>query len=542
MEKKRRPLSLVSRIFTVSLVLIALPLTIFIFAIYRADMKSAETIAHLRTQIDLSSAIAQIEEVIDHRHQRLSDIFANIEGEAPALHSKSGRELYLFKRQGAFWSQVASSTNEPMESLPHTLLDRIARGYGTTNLVGSRIVLGAGSQKLILLETEPEEIFLKEALRKQKSDLHFSLRPLLQMPRDQIVYKKSIPGTSLYMTATLSKASYRADIHAAYFNRLISISALGFAALALISIIIQKRMAYPYKRFLKAMDQLADGDFSVRLPEDGKGLELHDLSHTFNSTLDTLQHTMQSEQKNRLEKERLSAELAWARAIQKELLPPSIEGTRGLDIAADSSPALEVSGDFYDLFENDGKLLLVIADSSGKGLGPALFSLGFRGALRAGLTGTGESFAERTLRANKLFCLDSKESGIFTTAFMAEVDLTTYEMTYINAGHNPPLFVSKQKRCRLEKTAPAFGIEWQRPTAQSIQLEPGSLLLTYTDGLFEQLSERGEPIGIESIEVKANTSVSAGELTNLLLEEFKMKKGANLQADDLTLLVVRRPD
>lgn len=544
MEKSKPAFHFAARLFTISALFLALPLLGFGWMLYQSDITSAKQIAHLHVQLDLERGIDDISEHIENERLHLAGIIHEVDLTSDAsLKAKAhaGHSLYAFQKEGAYWQQIASSTTQPIGSLPHEYLERIAVGHSLSSMFGDTLAIAETEGKTILIMTQPAQQFLKEAIKtKSYYPLTFSLKPLLQVSTDWVVYKKSIPGTSLYLTASLSKSVYSSAVRSSFTYKVGWAALIVLVIFAAIAYFFYRRLSHPFTRFVEAMGKLAKGDFSTRLPEDGKGLELHDLARTFNSTLDQLETTIAEEKKIRLDKERLMKELEWAREIQKELLPPSIPVLDTLDIATYFSPALEVSGDFFDIFHADSRLIALIADSSGKGLGPALFSLGLRGALRSLLMVRGD-FADKIQRANTLFCADSKKSGMFTTAAIIEIDCTNFEMTYINAGHLPIVLKKEDTIELLEKNAPAFGLPWERVEAKKLELKHGTLLALFTDGLTEEVNAKGAELGTLPVFDQLNSSVSSEENCKAVIELHKSHSGKQDKSDDLSLVVIRRP-
>lgn len=544
MEKNKPAFHLAARLFTISALFFAIPLIIFGWILYQNDIKSEKEIVHLQVQLELERGIDEISKNIEEDRLVLVNIIHQADPHSSAdLRSLTpkGHEVFAFRKKGAYWTQSASSTGESIGSLPHKLLERIEAGNGLTSAIGSNLAIAETEIDTILIMLEPIDTFLKDTIKPDaRYPLEFSLRPLLQMPKDKIVYKKSVPRTSLYLTGALPKATYKHAVQSSfvYYTGWVALGTLLlFAAMAFF---VYRRLSQPFTRFISAMDALAKGDFTIRIPEDGKGLEINGLAQTFNTTLDQLQATIAEEKKTRMDKERLTRELEWARQIQKELLPPSLPQIEPIEIATHFSPALEVSGDFFDLFHSDGRLILMMADSSGKGLGPALFSLGLRGALRA-LLASRDNFTEKLCQTNTLFCADSKESGMFATAFVAEIDLASFTMTYINAGHLPAILKEEEKEYSLDKNAPAFGLPWEGVQAKTIELSHNSLFALFTDGLTEQPGENGDEIPIENIHKSLTLCKNADENVKELLELQIKHQGKAERLDDIALIVIKRP-
>ena len=161
-------------------------------------------------------------------------------------------------------------------------------------------------------------------------------------------------------------------------------------------------------------------------------------------------------------------------------------------------PAQMVAGDYYDAFRRakDGPLLLAVADVSGKSVPAAMLMANFQASLRA-LAGQPCSLTQLVTNLNRLVCTTNINGRRFTTAFLAELDPTTGELTYLSAGHNPPILVRQDGRIeRLQSESIPLGIELSEkfPTNRTI-LELHDLLFIYTDGVSEARNPHGEQFG-----------------------------------------------
>jgi sigma-B regulation protein RsbU (phosphoserine phosphatase) len=161
-----------------------------------------------------------------------------------------------------------------------------------------------------------------------------------------------------------------------------------------------------------------------------------------------------------------------------------------------------VAGDFYDVFELPGERLgLVIADVADKGMPAALFMALTRSIVRASLDAS-VSPSDGITRANRLICADSTH-GMFVTLFYALLDPASREITFANAGHNPPLLCRAEERVltRLTLTGIPLGIEADVSFAQrSMQLYPGDVILFYTDGVTDATNTGRQLFGMERLE------------------------------------------
>ena len=190
------------------------------------------------------------------------------------------------------------------------------------------------------------------------------------------------------------------------------------------------------------------------------------------------------------ERERMSVELALAATIQENMLPntfPPYPGRRDFEIFALMDAAKEVGGDFYDfyLLDND-RLVFLIADVSGKGIPAALFMMRAKMTIK-NLAERGADVDVIFSEANKRLC-DGNDAGMFVTAWLGIVDMRSGILSYVNAGHNPPLIRRKPGVFEYLRTRPNFilaGMEDVIYQKHEIQLLPGDELFLYTDGVTE---------------------------------------------------------
>lgn len=245
-----------------------------------------------------------------------------------------------------------------------------------------------------------------------------------------------------------------------------------------------------------------------------------------------------------VEKARMERELQMARQVQASLIPTSMPEVPGWEFASAWRPALEVAGDFFDLFgQEDGKLSLVIADVSGKGMPASLFMVSTRSVLRASMERGGLP-AEELARANRLITLEA-QANVFVTLFYGRLDVATGELTYVNAGHNPPLLCrsASGEIIPLTRTGMALGVLEDAPYHQeSVRLQPGDALLFYTDGLTEAFDHEHEEFGVERLRrvMHEHWGCSAGELITVVQSAVDGFTRGAPASDDLTLLTLKR--
>jgi len=248
-------------------------------------------------------------------------------------------------------------------------------------------------------------------------------------------------------------------------------------------------------------------------------------------------------QKEMVVRERLETEVQLARQIQQTFLPESLPQFKEWELAARWKTARQVGGDFYDVFDLPGNRLgLFIADVSDKGVPAALFMALTRTLVRAAVLET-DSPAEALRRVNDLLIPDTKQ-GMFVTAVYAVLDMNTGELTYVNAGHNPPLWIRNSgETASLTRTGVALGAAENMTYEQRvIPLDREDSVLFYTDGLTEAYNANGEFYGETRLEeaLKGNRCSSAHELIHVVEQSLLDFVQDMPPADDLTMLVLRR--
>ena len=234
-----------------------------------------------------------------------------------------------------------------------------------------------------------------------------------------------------------------------------------------------------------------------------------------------------------------------AREIQRWLVPRVPPDVAGVDMAFATRPAKTVAGDYYDAFRRavDGPLLLAVADVAGKSVPAAMLMATFQASLRA-LAGSRGTLSDLVVGLNRQACSNNMNGRRFTTAFLAELDPLTGGLTYLCAGHNPPMLRHRDGTIeRLKSESIPLGIEINEKyeTGRTV-LDTGDILIIYTDGVTEARDEDGKEFGEDRL--LALVSQSSEERAALTLAAIMRKLdefvGGAPQHDDITCFVVRR--
>jgi sigma-B regulation protein RsbU (phosphoserine phosphatase) len=243
-----------------------------------------------------------------------------------------------------------------------------------------------------------------------------------------------------------------------------------------------------------------------------------------------------------LEKQRLEKDLETARNIQKNLLPKKIPELSNLEIAAYNMSAKMVGGDYYDVVKlEEDKLLIAVADVSGKGVPAALLMANLQAFLKS-ICKQKLSLSEATNLMNDLVA-ENTTMGSFITFFWGILHNKEKKFTYVNAGHNPPLHVYKGKINKFKKGGMILGV---LPTtipyiSETVQLESGDAVVLFTDGITEAMNKNGEEFSDEKLEriILERYNETPEQILNKIkasVEEFTL--GAE-QSDDITCLVLK---
>ena len=240
---------------------------------------------------------------------------------------------------------------------------------------------------------------------------------------------------------------------------------------------------------------------------------------------------------------RIGAELDMASNIQNSMLPnlfPAFPERKEFEIYASMNPAKEVGGDFYDFFLiDDDHLCMVIADVSGKGVPAALFMMASK-IILANNAKSGKSPAQILEDTNNTIC-SNNENNMFVTVWLGILEISTGKVIAANAGHEYPAIMSPDGTFSLFKDKHGFvvgGMEGVKYKEYEVQLEPGSKIFVYTDGVPEATNHGDELFGVERM-VRA-LNINSKDTAKDLLGDMRHAVDGFVQNapqfDDLTML------
>jgi sigma-B regulation protein RsbU (phosphoserine phosphatase) len=323
-------------------------------------------------------------------------------------------------------------------------------------------------------------------------------------------------------------------------RRLLAVLTYGFALLIMglfLSFLYKhiRRAFAPLNAVIDVLNALAQGNSNVTAPEYTTQRIDNDEIGRLLATVETFRSHQQAH--NQLL--RLRQELYTAAHIQHAILPNKFPNQAKFDLFAELHTAREVGGDFYDFFElPDGRIGLIIADVSDKGIAAALFMATSHAMLRS----TALIMPEPKLclaHANDALSRDN-DAAMFVTVFYAVFDPTTGQLVYTNAGHNPPLLLTDKVHSLKSTDGVALGVmEGLSYSQQSVILAPGTRLLLYTDGVTEAINARQQLFSMDRlVSLLKNNDHNVRDLIQMIIDQVRRFAGDTPQSDDITLLAL----
>ena len=239
---------------------------------------------------------------------------------------------------------------------------------------------------------------------------------------------------------------------------------------------------------------------------------------------------------------RAAQETEIARQVHLRLFPQTAPALETLEYASACTQARAVGGDYYDFIDlSPGRVALVVADVSGKGLSGALLMAGLRADLHSNCQVALRDLPHMLKLVNHSF-YESTDPGVFVSLFFGDYEDAARRLRYANCGHNPPLLVRVDGTVEhLGGTGPVLGVllEWECSVAEA-QMAPGDILVFFTDGVPEALNDAGEEFGTTRLveTVRANRHLPVSSLLKVIATTVQ-RFSSGEQKDDQTLIVAR---
>lgn len=404
----------------------------------------------------------------------------------------------------------------------------------------------AGGSSLVRLKMDGREVYLAYA---PLPGLHWSFVTVMDV-EEVIAPVRDNQNRILAMTeGILDKQDVAIRRTIFLFLGIMSAAAVLIGA---VGILFSNRLTDPIRRLTREVKRIDGGNldtpvcFAIGIDTGiDTGDEVEDLGHAFHDMTVQLKTYIENLAAITAEKERVHTELSLASKIQADMLPDYEEilrERREFDLYASMTPAKEVGGDFYDFFLTDeDHLAILIADVSGKGVPAALFMVVAKTLLQSRIREAG-TLSEAVEAVNERLCACNK-NGMFVTVWIGVLTLSTGLLTYVNAGHNPPLIGNAQKGYEYIDSRDGFvlaGMGGMSYRQHCIKMREGDLLFLYTDGVTEANDCRGDFYGDARLKALLGScrETDPDRLALTVQNDLRGFQGAAGQFDDITMLVL----
>ncbi len=246
-----------------------------------------------------------------------------------------------------------------------------------------------------------------------------------------------------------------------------------------------------------------------------------------------------------VEQERLRRELELASEVQKRLFPEKAPDVRSARLVGYCLPARGVGGDYYDFLRvGSDHLGIALADVAGKGIAAALLMSVVQASLRSVADDPAIPLSQVTSKINRLLCASTGPNS-YATFFYARLNETTRTLTYVNGGHNPPFLLRNHQQGAIEELTIGGMIVGMFPFSQyeegTVQLEPGDVLMLFTDGVSEAHNPNQDEFGEERLKdvLRRHGHLSVGDASSAILGELRQWMADAPQHDDLTFVLMK---
>jgi serine phosphatase RsbU (regulator of sigma subunit) len=319
---------------------------------------------------------------------------------------------------------------------------------------------------------------------------------------------------------------------------------------------VSKPLLKPIDNAGDALRQISEGNFEIHLPRSANN-DIGRLFHYIESSAERFKEYVAETTRNAIN----NAQISEAKRLQADFLIEQLPETDYLEIAALCQPAYDIGADWYDAIELGDARVVVVADVCDKGIPSALYMSVFRSLLRLSLIKEWESSGDcaasvgaAVSAVNQYMAATHGRSGMFATAFVGVYDPSLEQLSYVIAGHEPPLLRHRQHGQNPEVPEPVSALNLSGPALglfpganfeiHSCRLAPGDLLLAFSDGLPDSRNPAGESFGKQRIEALladvGTQQCTARGLLECVRQAVEQHCSGAEAFDDLTLLALKR--
>lgn len=374
-------------------------------------------------------------------------------------------------------------------------------------------------------------------------------RELLEAQEPSTIFQSEVRGEDCYCMYSIEQGCYVLAIQPISEATLTRNTAvyLSSATVFIIFIIlffiiwwlIRKLVVHNINKVNNSLTKITDGNLDEKV-DVRDSYEFDSLSTDINKTVTRLKEYIHEAET------RMDADLSLAKAIQLSALPstfPAFPNRTDFDVFAGMLTAKEVGGDFYDFYFSDqDTFTITIADVAGKGIPAAMFMMRGKSTMK-NIISTGMELETACNEINTSLCTNN-DTNTFVTVWVAQINLTSGLMTFVNCGHNLPIVRHQNGKFEFAQCKPnlplatfdAFQYE-----QETIQLQPGDEVFLYTDGVTEAANKNDELFGDERLidtlnNIPLSKASSPQDICKYILSEVQDFANGTEQSDDITML------
>ncbi len=360
---------------------------------------------------------------------------------------------------------------------------------------------------------------------------------------DVSLFAIRVPIEKLYYDFYFSQKSDLGQLLLGVVAALGAVFIISELAALFIGFAIARTITRSVQALYAGTQHIQSGDFDYRIPSRGID-QLDTLASGFNQMSDSISGLLSQVS----EKQRLEKEIEIAHEVQSQLFPQVLPAVDHFQLSGSCLPARSVSGDYYDFIPYGDQLVdVVIGDISGKGISAALLMASLQSAIRTQLIyqasrDWGDNVIGRAVGDLNEHLYSQTAADKFATLVFGRFDSKSLQLTYCNAGHNPPFWISNGQITKLGVGGMAAGLFEARTYEQeTVQLKPGDMLVFYTDGVVEAEDPLDEQFGEERLceLIAQNAFLTADDVQALILDEVNHWSQDGDQRDDITVVVVK---